>query len=251
MVGNSPKILVADGSGTYNHGWKYLNQGSLNVSLNAWHHLAFVKHGNNLLFFVDGQLSFSGDFTGTNLDFSSLRIGAYESINSQGFDGKIDEVRISKKAQYTQSFSVPSEEFIGLVEPSSQVNSSLYTTFGFWGYYGGNQYSYENGSGRIIQRSNSSLIKSIGISLSGATNPQNGLEWIPTSVLVEGGMTPASFSVIERFYPTRNQFFNKTTKHLIFSQVQNYNYYKVTFESYDELAGLSMLLNGELTLWSE
>lgn len=101
---------------------KYVTAGSVNANLNQWNHYAFVKSGNNLLFFVNGQQSFSGDFTNTNIDFTNIWIGLSPLVGGvfQGFRGYIDEIRISKSAVYTTSFT-PSESEFTPVEPAPVV----------------------------------------------------------------------------------------------------------------------------------
>lgn len=84
------------------------------VSANAWHHVAGVFDGNEVRLFVDGELvatkAGKGKRTQNELP---LMIGAdvtKEAKPDSFFDGRIDEIRISKTARYTAKFT-PSRRF--------------------------------------------------------------------------------------------------------------------------------------------
>lgn len=76
---------------------------------NTWYHIAVVRSGNNLLWFVNGvSLGAPGDVTGLTLWNSSapLSIGA-DGAGGQPVNGNLDEVRISKVARWTAAFTPP------------------------------------------------------------------------------------------------------------------------------------------------
>lgn len=110
----SAPLLAVDSSGklaTQLGGvWAYATTGG--VTTNVWQHVAMVRSGSSITFYVNG--STVGSITNsTNFDTPALRIGASYSI-SYPFAGYIDEVRLTKGvARYTANFSPPTEAFPG------------------------------------------------------------------------------------------------------------------------------------------
>jgi len=80
-------------------------------STNIWYHLAVVRNGNNLLFFVNGtQVGATQDLTGVTFYNSAevLAVGDFYGGTGAWFDGWIDEVRVSKGiARWTSDFTPP------------------------------------------------------------------------------------------------------------------------------------------------
>lgn len=80
----------------------------------AWHHIAFVRDGNTLRNFIDGQLDGTKDITGLSVQDSSqiLAIGAIGLYPTNRFSGWIDELRISKGiARWIANFTPPSSAY--------------------------------------------------------------------------------------------------------------------------------------------
>ena len=69
---------------------------------NNWHHLAMVFNGTNFKIFVDGQLIIDNDRS-----FEVSQKSFYIGLRShyRGFNGEIDEFRISKSVRYESNFS--------------------------------------------------------------------------------------------------------------------------------------------------
>jgi hypothetical protein len=82
-------------------------------STNTWYHIAVVRHGEDLLFFIDGtQLGStkSIDYTIYNSN-ATLYIGC-ESGSGNFLNGHLDEIRISKGiARWTEAFTLPTKEY--------------------------------------------------------------------------------------------------------------------------------------------
>ena len=83
------------------------------LSANTWYHVAVSRSGSTTKLFVDGLQS-GGDFSdgGTYVSPLPVRIGA-DRTSSNGFDGHIDEFRISTVARYTATFTAPTGIFQG------------------------------------------------------------------------------------------------------------------------------------------
>jgi hypothetical protein len=76
----------------------------------SWQHFAITRSGTTLRLFIDGtQLSSASN--SANLTSDQLFIGYYFS-SSFGWDGKIDEFRVTKGvARYTANFTAPTAAF--------------------------------------------------------------------------------------------------------------------------------------------
>lgn len=86
------------------------------ISTGNWYHLALVhvKSTNNIKIYINGTERASGTVSGTPQDSSSLPINIGHGANSSGFNGYIEDLRISKGlARYTSSFTPPSATFTG------------------------------------------------------------------------------------------------------------------------------------------
>lgn len=96
---------------TYQSGSTFVAVGStISLSTGVWYHLAVVRDNtatDTLRFFLDGVAA------GTNTGIDGLTInnsthtpiiGGYGSLSDSGFDGWIDEFRLSKSARWTTNF---------------------------------------------------------------------------------------------------------------------------------------------------
>lgn len=106
----------------------YALEGSIGTSINEWHHMAFVRGGNNFYIFRDGSLIAQSTDTSSNvpIDLSStVQIGCTDGgINC--LNGSIDELRVSKGiARWTSNFDPPTSGY-GEGCPSGMVS---YWTF--------------------------------------------------------------------------------------------------------------------------
>lgn len=85
------------------------------LTTSTWFHIAVVRYGSNLSMYVNGALVGSTHNIGTASIYDStadLLIGSgYAGSPSNFFYGYIDELRISKTAQYTANFTAPTAEF--------------------------------------------------------------------------------------------------------------------------------------------
>lgn len=90
-------------------------------AINTWYHIAVVRYGNVIKFFIDGvqaecrfggyDVSCTGSFTPRT---SPLRIGSFGVGGSYPLNGYIDEFRFSKGiARWTSNFTPPSQEYSG------------------------------------------------------------------------------------------------------------------------------------------
>lgn len=85
------------------------------LTTSTWFHIAVVRYGSNLSMYVNGAMVGSTHNIGTASIYDStadLLIGSgYAGSPSNFFYGYIDELRISKTAQYTANFTAPTAEF--------------------------------------------------------------------------------------------------------------------------------------------
>ena len=75
----------------------------------VWHHTAFVRNGDDCVVYIDGQVFKTFDVT----SLTSMTKNALLCLGTLGnrFYGLIDELRISKIARYTSTFTPPTAAF--------------------------------------------------------------------------------------------------------------------------------------------
>jgi len=122
--------LTNQSAGNYSIDWWTLgsnvaSSGTKAISLNAWHHIVFVKNGSSVSFYLDG-IATNTTATDVTKDPSGVFIGG-ESIYNQDFYGRIDEVGIWKRAitsaEVTQLYNSGS----GLAYPFTTTTYTLTT----------------------------------------------------------------------------------------------------------------------------
>jgi len=105
--GGTPSLRVDTGNGTVN---SLLIQGSEDVTVNSWQHVAVVRSGSTLTLYKDGvsigSTTNSATFSGT------LIIGGewFDGALNGSMTGYMDEFRISTSARYTANFTPQSVE---------------------------------------------------------------------------------------------------------------------------------------------
>jgi hypothetical protein len=97
--------------------------------VNTWYHIAVVRNGDNLYFFVDGiQAGTTYNMSGAVIYNSSriLEIGTQNSGVNDPFNGWLDEVRISKGiARWTTNFTPPTSEYSQTVENMTLISQNF------------------------------------------------------------------------------------------------------------------------------
>lgn len=84
-------------------------------TLNQWYHIAVVRDGTIIRFFVDGDnMGDGGTFSSNMTQSGRIYIGA--GLNGGGsvdkrFQGYMDELRVSNVARWTSSFTPPTEPY--------------------------------------------------------------------------------------------------------------------------------------------
>jgi hypothetical protein len=82
------------------------------LTLNTWQHIALVRQGSTFTSYINGVSVQTYSNAGTIGDSGNpLAIGAAGSAGTSPFPGYIDEVKISRVAQYTGNFTPPSGPF--------------------------------------------------------------------------------------------------------------------------------------------
>ena len=107
--------------------------GTTGLSLGTWTHLAFVKSGGTLYFYINGVLDQSGAL---NYNFTTdyCFIGSPSDLLGDPklkFDGYMDEVRVTKGyARYTGNFTPPASAFsnyvsLATISPTPNVGDTV------------------------------------------------------------------------------------------------------------------------------
>jgi hypothetical protein len=109
---NSQGLLIYLAAANITVFWSGANRlAGTTLTLNQWQHVAVTKSGNNVRLFQDGalQATTTQPFDGTS---ATTRITSVFNIGSWGFDGYLDEYRITKGvARYTANFTPPTAAF--------------------------------------------------------------------------------------------------------------------------------------------
>ena len=84
------------------------------VSVNTWNHIALCRSGSSTRLFLNGTQEGSTytdtiDYTNTT-DRPYMGRDGFGGVN--GYQGYIDEVRVTKAARYTASFTAPTQAFL-------------------------------------------------------------------------------------------------------------------------------------------
>jgi hypothetical protein len=97
-IGDDYVRAIASNDESFIHDFKYT------LALNEWHHLAFIRKGITMYFFVDGKIieKFS---TSYNFRTGAQLIGINADRRSYAFNGYIDDFRISNIARWTEDFN--------------------------------------------------------------------------------------------------------------------------------------------------
>jgi hypothetical protein len=114
----------AFGSGTT---WGSFVSTGTSASLNQWQHVAYVKSGSNMLFYLNGQLAYSAPLASTTLGTNNnpFRLGDRLSSNSM-FNGRMDEVRVWNVARSQADIA---RDMHLKIDPTSQTG-----LLGYWDF---------------------------------------------------------------------------------------------------------------------
>jgi hypothetical protein len=95
------------------------------LTINTWHHVAFVRSSNTYAFYVDGVQKGTGSITATLHSSTTTPIIGVRGGNSLPFEGYMDEVRISRTARWTAAFTPPTRAY-SYVDLNSNLNVAGY-----------------------------------------------------------------------------------------------------------------------------
>jgi hypothetical protein len=102
-TGSSWNLLTADSGGGY-------ACGTVSLALNEWHHVAYVRHGNRWMSFLDGEMDIDITVAGSVVSRDEdMRLGSWGGDVVTHFDGAMDNVRVSSVARYTDDFVTTTE----------------------------------------------------------------------------------------------------------------------------------------------
>ena len=89
-------------------GWDNSYTGGVGTfSLNTWIHVALVRQGNTLKFYVNGTQTGSTNTYSGNVASGICKVGYYYASGQSLNGGYIDDLRVSNKAVYTSNFTPP------------------------------------------------------------------------------------------------------------------------------------------------
>jgi len=87
--------------------------GATSVTINTWHHIAISRNGTSLKVFLDGVQDGSAT-NSDNITINSTLLNIGRLPNNSGFlVGYLDDLRITRYARYTTTFTPPTQGMIG------------------------------------------------------------------------------------------------------------------------------------------
>ena len=123
MLGYMGGLVYA--SSTIALNWDIISgAGLINVTPNTWTHWAFVRTGNVLYSYRNGQLYGQANMVGILVDggYQSV-IGDYRTGDHSYFVGNIQEFRVSNVARWTANFTPPTEPYSPEINGWAKVGS--------------------------------------------------------------------------------------------------------------------------------
>ena len=110
-VDGSGNLAFAGGDGAGS--WVFqLETTNTPVVANKWQHMAFVRDGTDIEYFVDGVSVKTGTYSGSGVDTGTdgLYFGEWP-YTGDDFKGYMDGIRVSNSARYTAAFDPPTSAF--------------------------------------------------------------------------------------------------------------------------------------------
>jgi hypothetical protein len=103
------------------------------ISANTWYHFAYSRSGSSHRMFLNGTQAGSTWTNTVSYVSTNPRLGATSFDGAFGYNGYIDEIRVSNTARYTSNFTEPSSAFVNdantllLVHANGTNNSTTFT----------------------------------------------------------------------------------------------------------------------------
>ena len=157
-------------------------------STNTWYHLAVVRTGNNIMAFVDGtQIGSTQSFTFTLFDSTAAFAVGADSEGGAGWNGWIDEFRLSKGvARWTSNFTPPTRAY--QPEGGSSILGSMVATFVAGVIVQALTATTVVVSGTMVRRVNKG-VTAAAVAVTGAFTKRVNKALTATGVVVTGSMT--------------------------------------------------------------
>lgn len=138
--------------------WDY---GSEITDDKTWYHFAFVQHGGTLSFFLNGTKKASGENTNRLYTHAGVRLGA-DQAGSGTVNCYMDELRISKKAQWFNNFTPPTVAYgdstlQAIDAHGNHTRISPHNKEGQWEYY-----SKNTKTGRVVRINMEEVVRDLG-----------------------------------------------------------------------------------------
>lgn len=107
----------------------YLSDSALSLSDGTLYHMALVRNGTTMLFFLDGvsQAVTGSTPVGTNNfgdNTGQLNIGVFRDGSTNPLNGWMDEIRVSNVARWTENFTPPTQEYDYVAPTTSSAFAS-------------------------------------------------------------------------------------------------------------------------------
>lgn len=115
--------------GTWTPGETVTTTTALNPDI--WYHVAVTKQGDSYKLYVDGALVCSTTVAGLDLANSTVIVGNEPELQRWGYNGRFDEIRLSRMVRYVEPFTAPTEAFLGISPAMAAAVYTLMSSFAF------------------------------------------------------------------------------------------------------------------------
>jgi hypothetical protein len=105
-------LQAASGKLNFFSGASFRGASSSSLSSGQWYHLALVRNGSEVRYFINGAMDATTFTASTNFTDSTLLVGRVGDSAAYYLNGYIDDLRITKGvARYTANFTPPTAPF--------------------------------------------------------------------------------------------------------------------------------------------
>lgn len=176
---NGYSLLINNNSSTggqialYRQGAFILQSSSGDWSDDAWHHIALVRSGTTITLWIDGS-SYGTATDSSSYSGDTYYIGRNNIFTPRNMVGYIDEVRISKYARYTSSFTPTTTAFLEAVPGSDVWYPETVALLHFNGSNGSTTFTDSSTTPKSITRVGSPTISTAQYKFGGSSALFNG-----------------------------------------------------------------------------
>lgn len=168
-------------------------QPAIHAPVNTWSHIALVRYGGTVKMFVNGVNRIGSATNNSDIGSTAIPlIGASAHSTNEGFNGYINELRVTKGvARYTADFTPPTNKFsIGERSGKVKINKPTFPMKDLLAFWKLNDTSDSSGNNNNLTDNNGVIFGEPGVVGNGArTTWGNNGSYLTTNLSVGGDST--------------------------------------------------------------